>query len=74
VKHDWQRTPDGEVDEFAFDYEEPEGLRGHNGPRCQRCHRVVCHHCVPNYDDEECPADPEVGWLLEPDEFCTRED
>ncbi|WP_143737052.1 hypothetical protein [Microbispora sp. GKU 823] len=54
AKHQFQRDEDGDIDDFAFDVEEP-GI-GHNGPRCTVCGESICHHCEPKRLDEECPG------------------
>jgi hypothetical protein len=74
VKHEWKRDSSGEIDEFAFEYDDPESFGGHNGPRCERCGRIICQHCVPNYDDEECSGDKAIGSDLMTWAFATRED
>lgn len=39
AKHDLVKLPNGEVDDFAYEYE------NHNGPRCSRCGEGFCRHC-----------------------------
>jgi len=55
-EHDWERTEDGRIDEFAF------GVDYHNGPVCKRCQYSFCMHCNPDgwnkpcvIDEYECP-------------------
>lgn len=50
-KHQWQRDEDGEIDTLAWDHNYC------NGPVCERCGDIVCVHCNPDYDDEECIVD-----------------
>lgn len=50
-KHTWAKKENGEVDDFAWDYEY------HNGVYCEVCGKTVCIHCNPKYDkltDCEC--------------------
>ena len=51
-EHQWRRTAEGKIDEFAmcFDY--------HNGPVCERCGYSFCEHCEPNgWNEEPCVID-----------------
>lgn len=51
-KHKWRKDKNGEIDEFAFDYDY------HNGVVCEICGETVCVHCNPDYDKlEDCEAD-----------------
>lgn len=51
-EHDWERDEDGEIDEFAMNYE------FHNGPMCKRCGYSFCEHCKPNgWNEEPCVID-----------------
>lgn len=51
-KHKWRKDKNGEIDEFAFDYDY------HNGVVCEICGEAVCVHCNPDYDKlEDCEAD-----------------
>ena len=43
-KHTWAKKENGEIDDFAFDYEY------HNGVVCEVCGKTVCVHCNPQYD------------------------
>ena len=45
-KHDWQKDEDGNVDEFAFEWDY------HNGVACNRCYTTYCVHCDPDYDEK----------------------
>lgn len=64
-KHKWRRKENGEIDNFAWEFDY------HNGVACEICGETVCVHCNPNYDElddceEEywnCPNCGEmVGW------------
>lgn len=44
-KHTWKKNEDGEVDDFAWDYDY------HNGVVCEVCGETVCVHCNPKYDE-----------------------
>jgi len=56
--HTWRRKENGEIDEFAWDYEY------HNGPVCEVCGETPCIHCNPDWKEDtdcvesiyECPA------------------
>ena len=43
-KHTWAKKENGEIDDFAWDYEY------HNGVVCEVCGKTVCEHCNPQYD------------------------
>ena len=43
-KHTCAKKENGEIDDFAFDYEY------HNGVVCEVCGKAVCVHCNPQYD------------------------
>ena len=43
-KHTWAKKENGEIDDFAWDYEY------HNGVVCEVCGKTVCVHCNPQYD------------------------
>lgn len=48
-QHSWVRNEDGEIDEFAMEYEY------HNGPVCEFCGYFFCIHCTPDgYNDTDC--------------------
>lgn len=64
-KHKWRRKENGEIDDFAWEFDY------HNGVACEICGETVCVHCNPNYDElddceEEhwnCPnCGKRVGW------------
>lgn len=64
-KHTWKKDKNGEIDNFAWDFDY------HNGVVCEVCGETVCVHCNPNYDKLEdceeniysCPfCDKEVGY------------
>ena len=44
-KHAWRKKENGEVDDFAWDFEY------HNGVTCEVCGETVCVHCNPEYDE-----------------------
>lgn len=46
-KHIWKKNDDGEIDEWAWDYE------FHNGVSCEICHKTPCIHCEPDYDEKQ---------------------
>ena len=46
-KHVWKKDEDGEIDEWAWDYEV------HNGVSCEICHKSPCIHCKPDYDEKQ---------------------
>ena len=50
-KHLWKTDARGNVDEWAFDFE------NHSGVVCERCDETVCVFCNPNYDAERCIVD-----------------
>ncbi|MEV0830920.1 MULTISPECIES: hypothetical protein [Streptosporangiaceae] len=54
VKHQFERLPNGSIDDFAHEVEADFG--GHNGPRCEVCGTAFCEHCTPDRYDEECPG------------------
>ena len=43
-KHTWAKKENGEIDDFAWDYEY------HNGVVCEVCGKTVCVHYNPQYD------------------------
>ena len=43
-KHTWEKKENGEIDDFAWDYDY------HNGVVCEVCGKTVCVHCNPQYD------------------------
>ena len=43
-KHTQAKKENGEIDDFAWDYEY------HNGVVCEVCGKTVCVHCNPQYD------------------------
>ena len=43
-KHTWAKKENGEIDDFAWDYDY------HNGVVCEVCGKTVCVHCNPQYD------------------------
>lgn len=45
-KHKWRLDKDGNIDEFAMEYDY------HNGPACERCHESFCMFCVKDYEAE----------------------
>ena len=45
-KHDWQKDEDGNVDEFAFEWDD------HTGVACTRCCTTYCVYCDPDYDEK----------------------
>ena len=47
AKHKWRTREDGEIDEFAWDYEY------HNGVICDICGFSPCIHCHPDYDEDD---------------------
>ena len=47
TKHKWRTREDGEIDEFAWDYEY------HNGVICDICGFNPCIHCHPDYDEND---------------------
>lgn len=47
-KHLWYRDKDGKIDEWRLD------VGFHNGPECRVCHRSICEHCHPDWEDDEC--------------------
>lgn len=47
-KHLWYRDENGEVDTWRLD------VGFHNGPECRVCHRSICEHCHPDWEDDEC--------------------
>ena len=48
-KHTWKKDKNGEIDNFAWDFDY------HNGVVCEVCGETVCVHCNPNYDKlEDC--------------------
>ena len=48
-KHTWKKDKNGEIDDFAWDFDY------HNGVVCEVCGETVCVHCNPNYDKlEDC--------------------
>ena len=42
-KHTWKKNENGEIDDFAWDYDY------HNGVVCEVCGETVCVHCNPDY-------------------------
>lgn len=44
-KHKWRRKENGEIDDFAWEFDY------HNGVACEICGETVCVHCNPNYDE-----------------------
>ena len=42
-KHTWKKNENGEIDDFAWDYDY------HNGVVCEVCGEAVCVHCNPDY-------------------------
>ena len=44
-KHTWAKKENGDVDDFAWDYEY------HNGVYCEVCGKTVCTLCNPQYDE-----------------------
>lgn len=46
-KHIWKKNDDGEIDEWAWDYE------FQNGVYCELCHKSPCVHCEPDYDEKQ---------------------
>lgn len=44
-KHTWKKNEDGEVDDFAWEYDY------HNGVICEVCGRSICVYCNPKYDE-----------------------
>lgn len=47
--HSWIKDEDGEIDNFAMEYEY------HNGPICEFCGYSFCEHCNPDgYNDTNC--------------------
>jgi len=66
-KHKWKRRENGEVDDWAWDYNYC------NGVVCDVCGKTVCVHCIPNYDDlEDCEIEdyicPTCGEIVEYEE------
>lgn len=48
-KHKWKRKRNGEIDDFAWDYQYC------NGVVCEVCGDTYCVHCNPDYDNlEDC--------------------
>ena len=51
-EHDWVTDKDGNIDEWAMEYEY------HNGPACKRCGYSFCEHCKPNgWNEKPCVVD-----------------
>lgn len=51
-KHKWRKDKNGEIDDFAFDYDY------HNGVACEICGEAVCVHCNPDWEKlEDCEDD-----------------
>ena len=51
-KHKWRKNENGEIDDFAFDYDY------HNGVVCEICGEAVCVHCNPDWEKlEDCEDD-----------------
>jgi hypothetical protein len=48
MKHNWVKDEDGNVDEWAWERD------FHNGVFCNRCYKMFCVHCNPDYDKDEC--------------------
>lgn len=71
-EHDWYRTEDGEIDEFAM------SVGFHNGPVCKRCGYSFCHWCEPDgWNAEPCVVDEyrcsNCNHLLNKgDKFCSE--
>lgn len=42
-KHAWKKNKNGEIDDFAWDFDY------HNGVLCEVCGEMVCVHCNPRY-------------------------
>lgn len=55
--HIWKITPQGEIDDMAYDVDDPDSGGGHNGPMCIVCGDFFCHHCQKS-PDEPCPGLP----------------
>jgi hypothetical protein len=50
MKHKWQKTTDGKINEWAVS-------GGYcNGPKCVECGYSFCEHCNPNGYNSECPG------------------
>lgn len=58
MKHDWCKTSNGSIDQFAIED------NYHNGVICKRCGQAYCIHCFPNYDETECDVGSKKmrGW------------
>lgn len=69
-EHDWETDEDGNINEFAMEYE------FHNGPSCNRCGYSFCMHCKPNgWNERPCVIDyyqcPKCGRRISKGiEFC----
>lgn len=51
-EHDWKTDEDGNIDEFAMEFE------FHNGPACKRCGYSFCKYCEPNgWNEKPCVID-----------------
>ena len=51
-KHKWKRDENGNIDEFAWDFDY------HNGVMCEVCGECYCVHCDPDYDKlEDCETE-----------------
>lgn len=53
-RHMWHRNKNGEIDEWAMEYE------FHNGPVCEVCGCSICVHCSPDWENEEC----KIGYFI----------
>lgn len=61
MKHDFYTNRDSRPKDFKLSDaygDEPDIFRFnagyHNGPECKRCGKAECHHCYPDFEDEEC--------------------
>ena len=68
-KHTWAKKENGEIDDFAWDYEY------HNGVYCEVCGKTVCTLCNPQYDvltdcEEEYYSCPSCGKKIFPAYKC----
>lgn len=59
MKHNWQTTERGGVDECAFEVETE--TTGHAGPRCTVCDFSFCTLCYPQGWEHRCPGPPPEG-------------
>lgn len=54
MKHNWKKNKDGNIDEYAWEYE------FHSGVVCEDCGRCVCTMCNPNYIElDDCTGKPD---------------